>query len=268
MYTPTMFFAVFGLFLYFKRGNNKVAIISIILINYYIVAAWDAWDYGGRAMVQNYPVLLFPLAMFVQFVSEKKWRKAVFVPLMLLCTYFNIWWTYQAHGGTLMGSSPATGAYYWKTIFRYNMPLDIQKLRDNEDLYLQPVQAADVIYSNANVADSMVIVNDAQDSVIIKAPAQKHRWIRASANFHINQKEWNVWFMTQFVIRFKKGNDVIQENSIRVQRLLNDNETKNISIDAKVRHEDYDSIELLFRNDNNGSQPCVVSQLTVVGFDK
>jgi hypothetical protein len=263
VYTPTMFFALFGLIIYIKKGANKVAIISLILFNYYIVAAWDAWDYGGRAMIQNYPVLLFPLAIMIQNIMSKQWKRMVFIPLLMMCIYFNIWFTYQAHGGGLIGSVPATSSYYWHTIFRYNMPIEIQKLRDNKDAYDNPVLHADTLLKGGINA---IIVNGIQDSISFNKPVNTYKWIRASANFHVNQKEWNVWYMTQFIIRFKKGKSVLQENNIRIQRLMNACETKNITIDAKVRNSDFDMIEILIRNDNKGILACTINNLQVIGF--
>jgi len=266
-YTPLMFFAIAGIFPFLKSGNNKVAVLTLILLNYYIVAAWNAWNYGGRAMIQNYPLLLFPLASFVQFISGVRWRKWVFAPLLLLCVYFNIWWTYQAHGGGLVGNVPGTAAYYRASVLRYHLPLEIQKLHDNDDLYYGTVTNADTLYYNPIPDSAAVIVNDAERSFTFRKPAGAYKWIRASANFHIDKKEWNVWYMTQFFVRFKKGESCVQENSIRIQRLLNDGETQRISVDAQVRNRDYDTIQIFFRNDNKGLQPCTINHLVVTGFN-
>ncbi len=270
VYTPMMFLVLPALFTFICFGKNKVAILTLIAINYYIVSAWDLWEYGGRAMVQNYPLLLLVIASFIQYLLAKKWRLIIAMPFLLVFAYFNIWWTYQAHKGTVIGGIPATSAYYWNTIFRYDIPLEYQKLRDNKDLYLKEIKEPITLYTSQSGTDNRLpatIVNDHQESFLIKAPAQKYKWIRASADFHIDQKEWNVWLMTFFTLRFKKGNETIGENNIRIQRFLNNNETKNITIDAKVRSDDYDHIELVFRNENNGSLPCIVDNIKVIGFD-
>lgn len=270
LYTPLMFFALAGIIPFIRSGSNKVAILLLIAVNYYIVAAWDAWDYGGRAMIQNYPALLFPLATLIDFLLRKKIRILLFAPLLVLVTYFNIWWTYQAHRGTLIGSAPATQAYYFATIFRYNLPLEIQKLRDNKDLYTKVVQNPVILYPAKADTISMgpIIVAEGKQSSLSFPVTQKYKWIRASADVHIDQKERNVWFMTHYTVRLKKGNDVIKENSIRLQRLLNEHETKNIAIDVKVKYNTYDNIELLFYNENNGAQPCTITNIKAIGFDQ
>lgn len=74
--------------------------------------------------------------------------------------------------------------------------------------------------------------------------------------------------MTHYTVRLKKGNTILQENSIRLQRLLNEGETKNITVDVKVKNDAYDNIELLFDNENNGKLPCYIDHIKVIGFDR
>jgi len=271
LYTPLMFFALAGLVPFLRSGRNRLALLSLVLVNYYIVAAWDAWDYGGRAMIQNYPALLFPLASLVAYLQKRKISRIIGVLLLLPAVWFNLWWTYQAHRGTLIGSAPATRAYYFATIFRFRAPEEIQKLRDNEDLYRKPIQHPVQLYANScdTFPDGHIMVEkDLQQILNFSQQGKKYKWIRASADVHIGQKEWNVWFMTHFMIRLKKGNDVIQANSLRVQRFLKEGETRNITVDLRVKYDVYDNIELVYYNENNGILPCSFDNITVTGFDK
>lgn len=271
-YTPVMLFALIGLLVFIVRGKNKVAIICLILVNYYIVSAWDAWDYGGRAMIQNYPLLLFPLAALLDLLTRKKFLFILTAPLLLLCSYFNLWWTYQAHAGNLTNSFPGTKAYYKATIFRYNVPLEIQKLRDNEDLFLAKIKTPTTLYTNSfdeTFADgNLTILQDKQEHLYFMCRGNKYKWLRAAADIHIDRKENNVYLMTQFIVRLKMGKVIIQENRIRLQRFLDQGETKNISLDIKVPTVAYDNIEILFRNENNGALPCYIDNITVIGFNE
>ncbi|WP_118974084.1 hypothetical protein [Taibaiella koreensis] len=267
LYTPVMLFALAGIIPLIWSGRNKIAILLLIGINYYIVAAWDAWDYGGRAMIQNYPALLFPLASLVHFLLRKKIGLILATPLLLPAVYFNIWWTYQAHKGTLIGGAPGTRAYYLATIFRYNLPPEVQMLRDNEDAYTGAVHQPIVLYSGDTASNSRFTVTQDEQHSISFPVKEKHKWIRASADIHIDQKEWGLWFMTHYAVRLKKGNDVVQENSIRLQRLLDKGDTKNMTVDVKVKYDVYDNIELLFYNENKGTIPCYVDHIKVIGFD-
>lgn len=273
-YTPLMLIVIFGIIPFLFLGKNKVAILSMIIVNYYIVAAWNAWDYGGRAMVQSYPVLMFPLASFIQYLFNKKWLLWLSAPVLLLFTYFNLWYTYQAHKGTLIGSVPSTKEYYWSTILRYNLPIAYQEMRDNRNFYKKEILHPVDIYFNdfSHEPQQYIEVKDSffeTEKIIISKPAPSFKWIRATADCYIapHQKEWNVWYMTQFIIRFKKNNNIIKENFIRIQRLMNDGETKNISIDARTNNLDYDHIEIVFRNGNQGKTTCRIDNLKVIGFN-
>src|SRR5690606_29850309 len=88
-YTPLMILAILGLVPFVRNGQNRLAIITMILINYYIVCSWGAWDMGGRGMVQGYALLVFPLAAFIQFLGQKRVLKWIALPIILLLTYFN-----------------------------------------------------------------------------------------------------------------------------------------------------------------------------------
>lgn len=100
VYTPLMFFVFIGLVLFLLRGRNKVAVISFFLLNYYIIAAWDVWWYGGmggRPMVQGYAISFFIVATLVDGLLKTKWIKwPVFAAMAITC-YVNIWFTYNAH---------------------------------------------------------------------------------------------------------------------------------------------------------------------------
>lgn len=274
VYSPVMIFAVLGIFSFIKNGSNKVAILAIILVNYYIVTSWNGWDYGGRAMVQSYPALLFPLASFVRLICTKTFRLVLTAPVLLLFSYVNIWWTYQAHKGGLVAGLPGTSAYFWATVLRYKVPEDIQKLRDNPHRYTQAVKSSNLIYSNDLTTDNpdgvIKLKKDAAKSKIysVPKPIKDYKWLRASADIHIDEKEENVWFMTSFVIQLRRGTEIIQSNAIRVQRLLEPNSTRNIYLDARISSQHYDKIEILFFNENNGAWPCVIDNLKVIGFNE
>ncbi len=273
VYTPIMFAALAGIVPFVRSGRNKVAILFLIVINYYIVASWDGWDYGGRAMVQGYALLLFPLASLIKLMYSKPLLTWLLSPVLLLFSYVNIWWTYQAHKEGLTAGIPSTGSYFWATILRYNLPVEVQKLRDNPYSYTGTVTSPDLLYSNnfmENGRDSMLVLGkDKPQSAIytFPKPGKNYRWLRASADIHIDDREGNVWFMTHFVVRFSKNGKVVATNSIRLQRLLEANTTRNIFIDARMDQQDFDQVEILFNNENNGATRCVIDNLKVIGFN-
>lgn len=271
-YTPLMIIVLSGIFPFIKSGQNKVAIIMMIALNYYLVSAWNIYDYGGfggRAMVQSYPVLIFLLAALIKYLLKHKWLFRTALPLLLLTTYFNLWWTYQAHGGTLVVGSPTSSHYYWRTIFRYNSNPDIQLLRDNKDYYTGPVLHPTVLYQKkfTDNADSFRLTKEHKISpeITFSKSQQTINRIRAYADVKIEDKEWNVWNMTQFVILFEKDGQVVKTNMIRLQRILNDHEEKTVQLDAvPPKSGDYDTIALFFQNFNDYN--CIINRLKVVGF--
>ncbi|HET8572292.1 MAG TPA: hypothetical protein VFL76_00345 [Edaphocola sp.] len=272
-YTPLMIIVLLGIFPFFRSGRNKLAIIVMIVLNYYLVSAWNIYDYGGfggRAMVQSYPVLIFLLAALIKYLSAHKWLFRAALPFLLLATYFNLWWTYQAHGGTLIGGIPTSGRYYWRTILRYNGDPGIQLLRDNKDYYTGAMLNTTVLYQKqfTDNADSFRLTGTHKISpeIIIPKPRQSVDRIRAYADVRIGDKEWNVWNMTQFIIRFKKSGQVVKTNMVRLQRILNDHEKKKVELDAVLPGpDDYDTIVIFFKNFND--HICTISNLKVIGFN-
>ncbi|MBK8444447.1 MAG: hypothetical protein IPL35_13980 [Sphingobacteriales bacterium] len=74
-FCPMMILPFAGLLLFYRRRIHTYMIYMFILLAFYIVTAWDVWDYGGtagRAMVQYYPLLLFPLGALVEWIRKQK----------------------------------------------------------------------------------------------------------------------------------------------------------------------------------------------------
>lgn len=273
IYTPLMFFAILGIIPFIKNGQNKVAILTLIALNYYIVAAWDMWDYGGRAMIQNYPILIFPLASLWQWTIRQTWSLIILAPTTLIASYANLWWTYQAHGGGLIGDVPTNKTYYFKTLFRYDLPREYQKIRDNEDTYLSTVKRPVTLYTSDSTTfkgkPSITIVDTLTfTKQILIVPERKYKWIRAYADFSIKEKDWNVWYMTQFFITIKYKGNVLKSNQIRIQRIMEANTQKNICVDTYIGDHIFDEAELHFRNDNAGRIPCKISNIHIIGFNE
>ena len=98
-FTPMMVLPFIGLWVFYKNKVNHIPVIGFILVSFYIVTAWDIWDYGGRAMVQYYPILAFPFAALIEVAGKKKWSQFILYPGLVLLAYLNVWWVYHLHGG-------------------------------------------------------------------------------------------------------------------------------------------------------------------------
>lgn len=247
LYCPMMILPLIGLILYLKSGLNRVAIFSFILINFYIVTAWDIWDYGGRAMVQSYPILAFSFCLLIERMLYKKWTTILLAIPIFLFGYLNIWWTYHAHKGNTQVTD-LTKAYYWKVIGKWNESDEDKKLLDNPHAFYARPNNAITLYSNSfNIDTSIYVIKKGQNNLIrlnkelqqinlcnISNNSNFKKWIRVSADFHCTIKEWNTWKQAQFILKFSNNNNIIQTNLIRIHRFLSDGQTKKIYIDAIV----------------------------------
>ena len=120
-YSPSMILAYTGLWWFIKNGRSRFIILLLIFISHYITTAWDVIDYGwysGRAMIQYFPLLAFPVASLIEYISLKRSTKFVFALFCLLAIYFNIWWTYHIHAGNTP-SMNLTNVQYWSNIGRW-----------------------------------------------------------------------------------------------------------------------------------------------------
>ncbi|MBK7689641.1 MAG: hypothetical protein IPJ31_00450 [Bacteroidetes bacterium] len=75
LYCPMMMLPFIGFYVYLKNGSNILAVVLFTSLNFYLVTAWDIWDYGGfsgRAMIQSYPILAFPFAALIDKIHHKK----------------------------------------------------------------------------------------------------------------------------------------------------------------------------------------------------
>ena len=278
-YAPTLMLAIIGFIPFLMKGRNKVAIMVFCLLNYYIVSAWDIWWYGGRAMVQSYPLLMFPLASLVTRAFDKKILLWLLAPFALLFIYFNTWITWQSHRGQLYDNDNMTERYFWRVVGRWSVPERTLVLRDKAELYEAQPTDIHLLYQNdlrtdtATAAHYLVLNKQVQGSPTYSFPftGDNAKWLRVQAKFHCEHKEWNVWKMTQFVVRLidksKPGDGTVKENMIRVYRLLDGGDTKDISLDMKLPVEHYDSVRVLFWNGDSDKE-LTISDLKAWSFSK
>ena len=263
-YAPMLALAFLGIVPFIKGGRNKVAIISFFLVNYYIVCCWNIWWYGGRAMIQSYPVLFFPVAELVRGSLQRKIQMSLLAAITAFFIYYNIWITYQSHNDGLFIIDSMKKDYFWRVAGRWKVPGNATLLIDNPEWYEGKTENKHLIFQEDFAGDTGIIyiphvagggktvaldINH-QNSDIYKAPFsdKNAKWIRAQATFHCALKEWDEWHMAQFILRLVNKGSTAKENMIRVHRVLSNGVTKNISIDMKLPPGDYDAVNILFWN--------------------
>jgi hypothetical protein len=284
-YTPLMVLSIIGILPFLKYGRNRVAVLCFFAINFYIVCAWDMWWYGGtggRAMLQSYPVILFPFASLIRYLDNHKVWLVLSTPFILLAMYFNIWFTIEAHGGEgLYDPTGMTKAYFWAVAGRWHASPEIQKLKETDELFYGKMKDVRTLYSNNFEQDTTLPVRkdaiEGERSVHLdKVHAWSNRysfamppritgWLRAQSSFRIADKEWTTWKMTQFIVTLSYRGQTVKERMIRVQRLLDRNETKRIFFDIGIPEKQVDSCHILFWNVES-EYPVLVDQVQVSNF--
>ncbi len=264
MYSPMMLFSLLGFLILWKKDKKLfgvTALFSVLFI--YIAFAWDIWWYGGslgqRTMVQAYPVLAFPLAAFFDWVlNGGKLLKFAATVLFLLFTYVNLWFTHQAHKGGMLKVGQMTRAYYWKTIGRLSKNTEYFKLLDTNELYEGEARDLHLVYENTSDTLELSAEKERSEPVFIPLSEEgDYDWVRASAIFQLGHKEWNVWKMTQFILRFKRADQVVKERKIRVQRFMHDGQKKELYLDVKKPEEPFDGVECLFWNGGSSKKVLI-----------
>ncbi len=286
VYTPLMFFVFAGLIVYLLRGKNKVAIISFFLLNYYIVAAWDVWWYGGmggRAMVQSYAVAFFMIAALVEWLLHTKWIKWPVFAVMVVFAYVNIWFTYHAHAGNgLYDPVGMTKAYYWAVVGRFKVSDETNKLKDTDELFKGEPRNMQLIYSYGFEDDTTASGENpiSGSRSLYFHPYREYSpefrfsfaksnadWLRAQVTINALDDEWEYWKMLQFVVGFQNRGEKIKTNMIRLHRFAKENEPTEIYIDVKIPQQEFDSVYILFWNPGSGTT-LKLDEIEVYSFEE
>lgn len=288
MYTPAMGFALLGFLTLFRQQRPLFpATFLFSLLFIYIAFAWDIWWYGGslgqRSMVQAYAALSFPLASFASWAGRRAWTAGLFAGLCLFFAYANLWWTHQAHRGGLFASEQMTRPYFRRVFLRYSVPDDVRKLLDTNEIFEGERRNVRLLKEEDFESDttayncplppiegqrSLCLDAERQYSTATEAPLSPAagEWVRAEATFRCQYKEWNFWQMTQFIVRFVNGEEVVKERAIRVYRFLDSGETKRLFIDSEFPDKPFDKVTVYFWN-ADGGKPIVVDELRVEVFE-
>ncbi len=287
IYSPAMLFALLGflpLFLMKEKLFWSFALFTSIFI--YIAFAWNIWWYGGslgqRAMVQSYAILAFPLCAWISWIEHKKIIKYFIYVLIVIFIYYNLWLTHQAHRGGLLHAGHMTKAYFWNTLGRYQPEENVLKLLDTDESFCGERKNVELIYKNDFEKDTVhtgcnalpiegeksLCLNEVRQwspAYIIPFEKNEQKWIRVSADFHCILKEWDVWKMTQFIVTLSNDEKEVKSKLIRVHRLLNNGELKNIYLDVKLPIKKINTVKVKFWN-ADGTQSIMIDNLKIESF--
>lgn len=290
IYSPILLFAIIGLFFLPKRTPTLYfAIFTYFLTNLYIVSAWDIWWYGGslgmRALVQSYAVLLIPFAAFVEWSLKVKGRALAVFGLSIVFIWMNSWWTIQAHRKNgLFASEQMTKSYFWKVIGKSENNSEWLKLLDTDEIFTAENRySIQVLYktgfendtTNTTETDpisgnrSLLLTKEQQYSpeTTLGLVDFNKDWVRISCRIACEEKEWEYWKMTQLIARFKNGETTVKESAIRLQRHVENTETKYLYLDIKAPSDrPFDKLGILFWN-GESNKKVRVDDLQVESFN-
>ncbi|SNR40166.1 hypothetical protein [Hymenobacter mucosus] len=284
LYSPLLFTALFG-FGALRRQVPEAfwAMLVFTILFIYVTFAWDIWWYGGslgqRAMVQSYAVLAWPMAAALRWLLARPKAALAYAVMALLGFYYNIWMTHQAHRGGLL-TGEMSRAYFWHIVGRYNVSRNARLLLDSNSEYTGSTkdtrvlltedfeqQPAEMCATPALAGKcSLVLDKDHQNSPDFSVDLKPGdvKWLRASVQARTDEPVWNTWDMTQLFITFRKGDKVVKEKSVRLQRALELGWASTLPVDIKAPQEPYDRVTVKLWHPN--TTRLVVDELRLEAF--
>ncbi len=282
LYNPIFILSLIGLYYTIKYKSYWVALVVFAIVNTYVVVCWDIWWYGGRAMVQSYPIFAFFIAAAIEKALKKTFVKFILFGFISICIYHNIWWTHNVHRGGLWDAYDMTKAYYYRVLGRWSAPADAIKLYDTNELFEGERKDITLICKNNFDNDTAVIklgkllngspadyVNgNRQYSTITEIPIKfgQAKWIRIRNTFLSQNKEWNFWLMTQVTVKFFNREEVIKENMYRPHRFLHDGQISDLYFDVKVPNTPFTKVKLLYWN-AGGQNETLIDNIEVETYN-
>ena len=287
VYTPIMILSIIGMIIMvIKRSIPWLAIVLFTIVNTYIVVCWDVWWYGGRAMIQSYPILLFGVAILLQDVFENQSKiiwKSVVSAFLGICIYYNIWWTHQVHLGGLIDVSNMSPRYLARVIGRWSITEDVVKLYDTNKIFEGERKKVKVVYTNnfdndpflmqadkkygGSIAEFVNAERQFTNTYTLPIDSKNGSWLRATADYWCEKKEWESVRMTQLIVSFKSHDVEIKRNAIKLYRFLDDNIARSIYFDVKLPNENFSSVELVWWN-TGADKELIIDNLVVEQFEE
>lgn len=263
-YTPLMLLLFLGIPNYWNKGHSKWAVLGYAFLFYYIMASWSLWDIGGRGMIQSYPILMIIIVQLLKDISYYKWLKVLIYPIIGYGIFFNLWWTYHAHYGSILSSVPSNKVYFYKTLFKGNIPEQYQFLRDHQEIYEEEISEPEIILQEQFDTPKVILKEQGFFEKYSIHMIEGQRWLRLYFDVSIDDKEWNVWNMTLIQALLLNQGQEVKSAAIRAQRLLNGNDRKGIYFDMNIKELSFDEIELRIFNSNDGYLPFYLYGIEVV----
>lgn len=252
-YSPILVLALGGFYVLYRKHRKVFYAASIFMLLFlWITLSWNEWTYGGslghRAMIQSYPVLAFGLAAIVSEILKRRIWQLMFALVLVMCTLYNGWLTHHAHEGGLFQGGQMTKKYFLAVLGRNRVSPETQLLLDYDEMYrgvrrdvrILGSDGFDLVQSacgpwTGELGQQCISAGQKRTLLEIQTDELPPGYLRASATFTADQKEWNIYQMPLFSIQGldDRGN-IVKQNSIRIFRVLNDRESKRLFVDLYI----------------------------------
>jgi hypothetical protein len=288
IYTPLM---VFGLLGFYPLWRQQRAIFTTLFLHalffIYVAFSWSVWWYGGslgqRTMVQEYAVLAFPLAAFLQWVFwarpqvqgkvKRQWWYYCLAGIIALFVWHNLYFTHQAHRGGLYLTEQMNNAYFWRTLYKFDRDPEDRLRLDTREFYTAVPTKTEALLTNGFEGESslncdmepitgagaLCLKGKDQNSpeFIIDIDLPPRTWLRARVQAKINAPRGNRDNHAQMIISYRRDGVEVKKRLIRMHRLLNHDWRRELQIDSKVPDAGADQVVVSFWN-GGSTQPALV----------
>ena len=272
VYTPLMALALAGFPLLWRSHRQLFyTAFFFFVVNTWIVASWDIWWYGGafgqRAMIQSYVLLAFPLAALFSWALRRNVTRWLLFPVVAAGIFLNQFQTWQAHNGPFEADA-MNKAYYWRIFLKTKKNPYDRFLLDHTDVPPPGLMPADTLLCEdfEHFADSaslkIGVAHSGNKSLLLPAregvssavylPKERKLktgdWLQFSAWFHGPVKEWEPWWMPQFVVFLEKEGQQVHHRMIRPFRVVGDNEWRQASLWLRIPELEFDRFRIFLLN--------------------
>lgn len=267
MYSPLLLTALVGFGPLRQQAPDAFwAMLVYTVLFIYVTFAWDEWTYGGalgqRAMIQSYAVLAWPMAGALKWLGARPRWALAYAPLAVLGCAYGYWLTQMAQPGGLLVAGDMNRTYLRRILFRYQVPPETKLLIDSNSEFTGTARNRRVIWQQdfeqpapgicgtpaLQGACSLALNSQhpqSQEWVLPARPGQ-FKWLRAYAEARTDAQEWDMFRMTEYMVRFRRGNEVVKTRAARFQRVLEAGWPRELYFDMRPPTEEFDNICISF----------------------